>query len=271
MAGERIEAQDLAIGYFAQHQLEQLHPAHSAIEHLQQLDPKASEQSLRDFVGGFGFAGDRATCPVAPFSGGEKARLVLALLVYQKPNLLLLDEPTNHLDLEMRLALAEALQDFEGAMVIVSHDRHLLRVTCDQLMLVHGGSVREFDGALEDYPVWLAEQQRKTDKADEAGMAAPAATESAADRKARKREEAQRRAQLQPLRNRVKQLEQQLDELSAQQAELETALADPAIYDDSQRDRLKTLLADKARVDGDLAQVETEWMTAAEQLESLSG
>ncbi len=181
LAGERLAAQDLAIGYFAQHQLEQLHPAHSALEHLQQLDPKASEQSLRDFIGGFGFNGDRATCPVAPFSGGEKARLVLALLVYQKPNLLLLDEPTNHLDLEMRLALAEALQDFAGAMVIVSHDRHLLRVTCDQLVLVHGGRVREFDGDLDDYPAWLAQQQRDAPAAPTTEANGPA--ESAAERK----------------------------------------------------------------------------------------
>jgi ATP-binding cassette subfamily F protein 3 len=206
---------------------------------------------------------------VAPFSGGEKARLVLALLVYQKPNLLLLDEPTNHLDLEMRLALAEALQDFAGAMVIVSHDRHLLRVTCDQLLLVHGGGVREFDGALEDYPAWLAEQQRAADPMAEAAVeAASTATESAADRKARKREEAERRKQLQPLRNKVKKLEQRVDTLSAKQSELETALADPALYEADRKDRLRTLLEDKARIDAELAQVETDWMAAAEELEA---
>jgi len=263
LAGERIAAQDLAIGYFAQHQLEQLHPEHSALEHLQQLDPKATEQSLRDYIGGFGFNGDRASCPIAPFSGGEKARLVLALLVYQKPNLLLLDEPTNHLDLEMRLALAEALQDFEGAMVIVSHDRHLLRVTCDQLTLVYGGRVQEFDGDLDDYPRWLAEQQRAA-----ADSQAPAGTESGNDRKARKREEAEQRKQLQPLRNRVKKLEQQLEKLTASQGELETALGDPAIYEPTQKDQLKKLLADKAGVDAELEQVESDWMAAAEALEA---
>jgi len=266
MTGERIEAQDLAIGYFAQHQLEQLHPEHSALEHLQQLDPKASEQSLRDFIGGFGFAGDRATGPVAPFSGGEKARLVLAMLVYQKPNLLLLDEPTNHLDLEMRLALAEALQDFEGAMVIVSHDRHLLRVTCDQLVLVHGGRVHEFDGDLEDYPRWLAQQQRQTEAAPDAAEDDSAAG-SAADRKARKRDEAEQRRRLQPLRQQVQRAEQQVDRLSARQAELEAELADPALYEDANRERLKGLLADKARLDGELETVEAEWMDAAEALE----
>jgi len=263
LAGERIAAQDLAIGYFAQHQLEQLHAEHSALEHLQQLDPKATEQSLRDYIGGFGFNGDRASCPIAPFSGGEKARLVLALLVYQKPNLLLLDEPTNHLDLEMRLALAEALQDFEGAMVIVSHDRHLLRVTCDQLTLVYGGRVQEFDGDLDDYPRWLAEQQRAA-----ADSQAPAGAESGNDRKARKREEAEQRKQLQPLRNRVKKLEQQLEKLTASQGELETALGDPAIYEAAQKDQLKKLLADKAGVDAELEQVESDWMAAAEALEA---
>jgi ATP-binding cassette subfamily F protein 3 len=263
LAGERLAAQDLAIGYFAQHQLEQLHPEHSALQHLQQLDPKASEQALRDFVGGFGFQGERATCAVAPFSGGEKARLVLALLVYQKPNLLLLDEPTNHLDLEMRLALAEALQEFEGAMVIVSHDRHLLRVTCDQLLLVHGGRVRAFDGDLEDYPRWLAEQQRQADAAPVMEKAA----ESATERKARKRDEAAQRKQLQPLRQQLQRWEKQMEQLSAQQAELATQLGEPDIYDDGNRDRLKTLLADKAKIDSALEEAEAEWLAAAEQLE----
>jgi ATP-binding cassette subfamily F protein 3 len=269
MAGERIEAQDLAIGYFAQHQLEQLHPEHSAIEHLQQLDPRASEQALRDFVGGFGFNGDRATSKVAPFSGGEKARLVLALLVYQKPNLLLLDEPTNHLDLEMRLALAEALQEFEGAMVIVSHDRHLLRVTCDQLMLVHGGRVHEFDGELDDYPRWLADQQRQTDaQAPATQPGARAEAESANERKARKRQEAEQRRQLQPLRQQVQRLERQVERLSGEQAALEQQLADPALYEDTQRDRLRTLLAEKAQLDQALAEAESGWLEAAERLEA---
>ena len=142
--GEREVSKEIKIGYFAQHQLEQLHPEHSPIDHLKQLDPQAREADLRNHLGGFGFSNDMALSPVAPFSGGEKSRLVLAMLVYQRPNLLLLDEPTNHLDLEMRQALATALQEFSGAMIIVSHDRHLLRVTCDQLLLVHDQCVEEF-------------------------------------------------------------------------------------------------------------------------------
>ncbi|MFO7592753.1 MAG: ATP-binding cassette domain-containing protein, partial [Pseudomonadota bacterium] len=151
IAGEIITARELRIGYFAQHQLEQLDPEASPVQHLQRIDPKASEQSLRDYIGGFGFSNDMALSPVAPFSGGEKSRLVLAMLVYQRPNLLLLDEPTNHLDLEMRHAMAMALQEYQGALVVVSHDRHLLRSVTDTLYLVHDGQVKEFDGDLEDY------------------------------------------------------------------------------------------------------------------------
>jgi ATP-binding cassette subfamily F protein 3 len=165
-AGEIKPAKDLKVGYFAQHQLEQLHAESTPVEHLQRLDPKADEQSLRDYIGGFGFTNDRALSPVAPFSGGEKARLVLALLVYQRPNLLLLDEPTNHLDLEMRHALALALQDFEGALVVVSHDRHLLRSVTDKLLLVDSGKADEFDGDLDDYRRWISTQQNEESATD---------------------------------------------------------------------------------------------------------
>ena len=158
--GHRELGKETKIGYFAQHQLEQLQPEHSPVEHLQQLDPNAREADLRTHLGGFGFSNDMALAKVAPFSGGEKSRLVLAMLVYQRPNLLLLDEPTNHLDLEMRQALATALQDFNGAMVIVSHDRHLLRVTCDQLLMVHDQRVEEFALSMDDYPKWLSYQNR---------------------------------------------------------------------------------------------------------------
>ncbi|MBS0571417.1 MAG: ATP-binding cassette domain-containing protein, partial [Proteobacteria bacterium] len=151
LAGERIAAKDLAIGYFAQHQLEQLDPSASAVAHLLRLDPALGEKAARDFLGGFGFAGERALEPVAPFSGGEKARLCLALTVFQRPNLLLLDEPTNHLDLDMREALTEALNDFAGAVVLVAHDRALIRACCDTLLHVGGGRVAPYDGDLDDY------------------------------------------------------------------------------------------------------------------------
>ncbi|MGD8484007.1 MAG: ATP-binding cassette domain-containing protein, partial [Thioalkalispiraceae bacterium] len=164
--GEIKTARDLNIGYFAQHQLEQLDGEASPLLHLQRLDPKATEQSLRNFLGGFGFGNDMAVSKVAPFSGGEKARLVLAMIVYQKPNLLLLDEPTNHLDLEMRHALSVALQDYVGAMLIVSHDRHLLRSVTDSLLLVADGRVSPFDGDLDDYRQWIKDQNKQTEPAD---------------------------------------------------------------------------------------------------------
>ncbi len=265
-AGERIEAQDLAIGYFAQHQLEQLHPEHSPVEHLQQLDRTLGEQAARNFLGGFGFAGDKALEKVGPFSGGEKSRLVLALLVYQRPNLLLLDEPTNHLDLEMRQALATALQDFEGAMVIVSHDRHLLRTCCDRLELVHAGRVEEFDGDLDSYPDWLARQNRA-----EATSAPAAAVVPVEDRKARKRREAAQRKQLQPLKRALEKAEQRLEQAQQTQQELEQQLADNSLYDPANKARLTDLLAQKKDIDTRVEDAEMEWLRAADAIETAQG
>src|SRR5690606_11701472 len=194
IAGERLEPQDVRIGYFAQHQLEQLDVAASPLQHLQRLDPRAAEQDLRRFLGGFGFSGDTVFGNVELFSGGEKARLVLTLLVYRRPNLLLLDEPTNHLDLEMRHALTVALQEFGGAMVIVSHDRFLLRSVTDRWLLVADGSVQEYDGDLEEYRAWLADRRaRQGERPDLAGKAGGVQA-----RKDRKRAEAEQRQREQP-------------------------------------------------------------------------
>jgi len=261
--GQRQTAQDLRIGYFAQHQLEQLHPSQSPLEHLQRLDPAAREQELRDYLGGFGFSGAQALRHTAPFSGGEKSRLVLALLVYQRPNLLLLDEPTNHLDLEMRQALALALQEFSGAMVLVSHDRHLLRVTADRLLLVHAGRVDEFPGSLDDYPGWLGAHNRQERAIPEENRVAG----SAAARKDKKRLEAEQRMQLQPLRSRIRAVETTLAELQARQKELEQRLAEPELYQVANKVQLKTLLLEKADVDGQCTVLETEWLEVGEQLE----
>jgi ATP-binding cassette subfamily F protein 3 len=261
--GRTEPAQHLETAYFAQHQLEQLRVDESPVWHLQRLAPQASEQELRDFLGGFGFAGERVFEPVAPFSGGEKARLVLALLVYRRPNLLLLDEPTNHLDLDMRLALSQALQDFEGAVVLVSHDRHLLRVTADRLLLVHGGGVRDFDGDLDDYPGWLAQQRQAVD----APRAAAEAAHGAVARKERKRHEAQLRRRLQPLRERLRRLERELDALHKDQAEVDAALAGPALYADSGKPELLRLLERKRELDQRVAEVEEAWLLAGEELE----
>src|SRR5206468_6517626 len=162
LAGQRLTAQGVRIGYFAQHQLEQLRLEESALWHLRRLEPATREQELRDFLGGFDFRGERVLAPVQEYSGGEKARLTLALLTRQRPNLLLLDEPTNHLDIEMREALTEALQDYEGALIVVAHDRYLLRATADELWLVNDGTLQSFEGDLEDYRQWvLGERNRE--------------------------------------------------------------------------------------------------------------
>ncbi|HEY9148678.1 MAG TPA: ATP-binding cassette domain-containing protein, partial [Gammaproteobacteria bacterium] len=269
LSGELTPAQELRIGYFAQHQLEQLDPQATPVRHLQRLDPRASEQALRDYLGGFGFNNDMALSPVAPFSGGEKARLVLAMLVYQRPNLLLLDEPTNHLDLEMRHAMAMALQEYEGALVVVSHDRHLLRNVTDTLYLVDSGRVEEFDGDLEDYRQWLATQSRAPRQEDTANRDTEA-DNSAAARKERKRLEAEQRQRLKPLRQAVAKLEQRLEQLQQQQGELNTQLAAPSLYEAASKEQLKSLLQQKGQVDAELAEVEEQWLRQSEELEQLS-
>ncbi|MDS4030309.1 MAG: ATP-binding cassette domain-containing protein, partial [Candidatus Contendobacter sp.] len=272
LAGRIETGQGLAIGYFAQHQLEQLRPDWSALRHLQQLDERASEQELRNFIGGFGFNGDRALDPVAPFSGGEKARLALALLVWQRPNLLLLDEPTNHLDLDMRHALTLALQDYQGALIVVSHDRHLLRTVTDEFLLVAEGRAQPFDGDLDDYRDWLNERQRVAQR-----DAAPRETgngNSAVERRDQKRQEAERRQQLaikrKPLEQRIRKLEQRMETLHGEKTAIENTLAEPHSYDDANKDRLKEILLRQGQISGELEQLEAEWLDLHEELEALA-
>ena len=261
MSGERTEPQDVRIGYFAQHQLEQLDPDSSPLQHLQRLDPRAREQDLRNFIGGFGFSGDAATGSLAVFSGGEKARLVLALLVYQRPNVLLLDEPTNHLDLEMRLALTMTLQDFGGAMVIVSHDRFLLRSVTDRWLMVADGTVQEYDGDLEEYRTYLSERRARQQQPP----TAPATAGSAPSRKDRKRSEAQLRQRQQPLRRKLRDLEARLEALTQRCADIETQLAGD-VYGNANKERLKELLLEQARAKIELGEVEESWLETSEAL-----
>ena len=263
LLGEVRCAEALKIGYFAQHQLEQLRLDESPLWHLQQLDKKATEKDLRHFLGGFDFRGDKISEKVKPFSGGEKARLVLAILVYQNPNLLLLDEPTNHLDLEMRHALSMALQDYQGAIVVVSHDRHLLRSVTDQLFLVANGSVQPFDGDLEDYRTWLTEQKRASTETTHKIQ-----NDSGVSKKEQRKQDAERRKQLKPLLNKLKKTEQAVESYHAEQKALEQQLADPDVYQDAQKETLKKLMARKIDVDQALEQAETEWMALEEQLET---
>jgi len=265
LAGERTGSDGLKIGYFAQHQLEQLDPEASALLHLQRLDGRATEQELRNFLGGFAFQSDRVLEPCGHFSGGEKARLVLALLVWQSPNLLLLDEPTNHLDLEMRDALNRALQDYTGAVVLVSHDRHLLRTTTDALYLVADGAVRPFDGDLDDYRDWLA---READGAPETSDA-PAGEHTATARKAQRRAAAEQRARLQPLTRELQKLELEMERRQAEQAQIEAALADPALYDAGRKEELKQWLQRQAETATRLEQAEHRWLETSERIEAL--
>jgi ATP-binding cassette, subfamily F, member 3 len=263
LAGTRTEAAGLRISYFAQHQLEQLRPQDSPLQHLLRLDSKASEQSLRDFLGSFGFKGDDAFAPVAPFSGGEKARLVLALLVYQRPNLLLLDEPTNHLDLEMRHALDMALQEYQGALVLVSHDRHLLRTVCDSFLLVSDGHAASFDGDLEDYRRWISQRDTTIDKETRSS-----GEHSAEARKAKRRDEAERRRRLGPLKGAVERWEATITKLEAHRDTLQQQLANSDLYEDQSKDSLRELLNIQTQVVKDLAAAETQWLKASEALEA---
>ena len=261
--GEYLTSAGLQIGYFAQHQLEFLRPDDSALTHIQRLDKQATEQSLRDYLGGFGFHGDAALGKVAPMSGGEKARLVLALIVYQKPNLLLLDEPTNHLDLDMRHALCFALQAFEGAMVLVSHDRFLLGSVCDDFYLVDSGKVEPFKGDLDDYRDWLL-SDKATEKANKSGENEKT---SKVDRKNIKRLEAEFRQATSGLRKTISKCEKDMDRLTANLSALESQLAEPDIYEADNKDKLKTLLADQVSVKAELEEVEITWMEAQESLD----
>jgi ATP-binding cassette, subfamily F, member 3 len=263
-AGHLEPAQALKIGYFAQHQIHQLHLDDSPLGHVRRLDPAATEQALRSYLGGFGFDGDRAIGPVAPLSGGEKARLVLAMLIRQRPNLLLLDEPTNHLDLEMRHALTEALQGFDGALVLVSHDRHLIRVTSDALLLVDAGAVRTFDGDLDDYPAWLA--AKGADHGTATATPAPDTAESG-DRKQQRRQAAQSRQALQPLRQQEKTLEKRLETLTARRALIEQLLTDPDLYAAEAKARLLSLMEEQRQIITDLEETEGAWLEVNEAIE----
>jgi ATP-binding cassette subfamily F protein 3 len=278
LAGDAHWGKGLAIGYFAQHQVEMLRHDQTPLWHLARIAPTVREQELRNFLGGFNFAGEMATAVIAPFSGGEKARLALALIVWQKPNLLLLDEPTNHLDLETREALTVALAQFEGTLVLVSHDRHLLRATTDEFLIVADGGLKPFDGDLDDYRDWLF----KTKLAKPDVAPAPSQTRSetlepareSGDRKEQKRQEAEARqrlsAQKKPIETRIKRLEALMERLNSRKSDLETQLADAAIYADANKDKLKQALFEQAQIIKELEQLEAEWLEQQDALEAIS-
>jgi len=265
LKGERLLSKDTKIGYFAQHQLELLRPEHSPIDHLRDFAPDDREQDHRNYLGRFGFGGERIFEPVAPFSGGEKARLVLALMIRQGPNLLLLDEPTNHLDLEMRQALSVALIEYTGALVVISHDRHLLRSVCDELLIVHDGVVDRFNRSLDDYPAWLKEQEERSEQAAAKWQDAP---EKSVNKKQQRQDQAQRRQRLKPLYDKVRDVEKQLTSSRLRLTELEERLADESIYaDQGRKDELTQLVRDQAAMKSAIETLEWEWLEASEELE----
>ncbi|MBB5457101.1 ATP-binding cassette domain-containing protein [Paraburkholderia sp. Cpub6] len=281
LSGHVREGKGLRIGYFAQHQLETLRPDDTPLQHLARLAPDTREQELRDFLGSFNFSGDMATAKIAPFSGGEKARLALALIIWQKPNLLLLDEPTNHLDLETRHALTMALAQFEGTLILVSHDRHLLRATTDQFMLVAKHRLQEFDGDLDDYRDWLlqhAAEQRAALKANASGASdaasnGAASSDSNVNRKEQRRLEAETRQKLahlkKPLQSRIAKIEKEMDALNTEKATLDTFVADPASYEPEQKSKLTEAIRRQADVNARLDTLEAEWLETHEELEQI--
>ena len=266
MRGKRVEGKALNIGYFAQHQLEQLRPQESPLQHMLRLDPQTREQEHRNYLGGFDFRGDMATAACASFSGGEKSRLALALLIWHQPNLLLLDEPTNHLDLEMRHALTMALQDYEGGMVLVSHDRALLRASCDRFILVADGKAEIFDGDIDDYKDWLAQQQASEKLADKALQ------EKAPLRNDRAQNKAERQARLaerRPLLKESEKLEKDMAVWQQEKTAIDRQLADPAIYASADKSGLQDILKRQASLAERIEQAEERWLMLQEQLDTL--
>jgi len=265
--GERVLSKDTKIGYFAQHQLDLLKPEQSPIDHLRVHAAGDREQDHRNYLGRFGFSGERIFEPVAPFSGGEKARLVLALMIRQEPNLLLLDEPTNHLDLEMRQALSVALIEYTGALVVISHDRHLLRSVCDELLIVHNGIVDRFKRSLDEYPAWLKEQEPGQSKADIDKRDTPRKQLS---KKLQRQEQAQRRQRLKPMYDKIRDIERQLASSRTELEALEDRLADEAIYKDQDRKaEITQLVADQARRKAEIQTLEWNWLEVSEALEAV--
>ncbi|WP_019141096.1 ATP-binding cassette domain-containing protein [Noviherbaspirillum massiliense] len=282
LEGKAHLGKGLVIGYFAQHQVEMLRHDESPLWHLSRIAPDVREQELRNFLGSFNFPGEMATATIAPFSGGEKARLALALIVWQRPNLLLLDEPTNHLDLETREALTTALAQFEGTLLLVSHDRHLLRATTDQFMIVTDGRLQPFDGDLDDYRDWLF--KTKLNKADgtttgkdgansgaDRSMSQAGPRENRQEKRRLEAEERQRLATLKkPIEARIKRLDEQMAKLHQRKQAVDERLAVPAIYDDAHKEELKALLLDQAYLARELEQLEAEWFEQQEALEGIA-
>lgn len=273
LEGERRASKGLEIGYFTQHQLDMLDLDATPLQHLARLAPQAREQELRNYLGGFGFSGDTVNNKVAPMSGGEKARLALSLIVWQKPNLLLLDEPSNHLDVDTREALATALAEFSGSVLLVSHDRHLLRTTVDSFWIVADGKVHEFDGDLEDYREWLNERNAAVRAEARAEAQNDASGDAPLDRKAQRRAEAETRQRLaklrKPLESKLSKVETEMDRVRTRQAELDVLIADPDLYSDERRTERQKVMAEHGELSKRLGELEEQWLELQEAMEEI--
>jgi ATP-binding cassette subfamily F protein 3 len=265
--GKRVLGKDLTIGYFAQHQLEQLRAEESPLQHMQRLDKNATEQALLNYLGGFDFRGDMARAPCEKFSGGEKSRLALALLIWTRPSLLLLDEPTNHLDLDMRHALTLALQAFEGGVILISHDRSLLRTTCDQFLLVANGKATLFDGDLDDYAAWIAEQRSKQTVV---AINATASTNKKNTYAQNKSERQARIAERRPLIKESETLEKDIAAWQLEKSACDARLNDTTLYENTDKTELQALLKQQSALTSHIAQAEERWLNVQEQLEMLA-
>jgi len=264
--GERYCAQDLKVGYFSQHQLEQLHPPSSPVDHILRAKPALGEPQARSFLGRFGFSGDQALSQVATMSGGEKARLVLALIVLEKPQLLLLDEPTNHLDLEMRQALVMALQDFGGAIILIAHDRFLLESCVDEFYLVANGQVSDFSGDIDDYQQWLNDDKKQTLKSVKS---ADSSSDKGLDKKQLRQQQAELRKKAAPLKKQADKLEKKIHQWQEELAKIEALLSDSELYQADRKAELTDLLKKQASLKGDIEENEMDWLELAEQIEEI--
>lgn len=279
LSGEIVVGKGIKIGYFAQHELESLNEDQDAMWHLYRINPDAKEKDLRTFLGSFAFSGDKVFDKVGTMSGGEQARLALALIAYQKPNLLLLDEPTNHLDLEMREALSVALASYSGALVLVSHDRHLVEAIADKLWLVDSGKVSEFAGDLNDYQEYLLRKAREFREAQQAAaaeaqgkvMGAPSQSVSSYKTKEQKQLEAQKRAALRPLKLKIEANEKKMASIEKRLATIDERMADSSLYEDSNKGELEKLILERAELNNDKETLEEEWLMLNDELEAAQG
>lgn len=265
LTGERYCAQELKIGYFSQHQLEQLTKGHTALDHILQANKAMTDLTARNFLGSFGFSGDQALALVDTMSGGEKARLVLALVVLEKPQLLLLDEPTNHLDLEMRQALVFALQEFEGALILIAHDRYLLESCVDEFYLVANGKVSDFNGDIDDYQQWLSDDKKQLNQENKKSTP----VNNNLTKKDQRKEQAQLRKQTAPLRKKAQKHEQQIHTWQTELVEVEQTLSDSDIYQAERKKQLTELLKRQAKLKSDIEEVEVHWLEIEEQIETI--